>query len=320
MKKIISIFIISFLAANTYGQEYLTINPNARTSAMGDASVAVTGDAWSVFGNAAAPLFEYKNIQAQFSYTPWQSDVAGGYYLLSLGGYVKISDRHALSVGGRMYQEPKLTEVSAGWDNYPFVPKDENNNPIHLKTTRPNGKALDVAYGYKVCDKVGLSLTARYGHYATGIGSNSNTIGFDLAVYSSLPLNILDGAKINIGAKAANLGFSFGDIKSDLPISGKVGASLYAPFSDAHALEGTVDLGYMYQSESMKTFMANVGVEYTLMQLLAVRAGYGYNYYGYATVGLGLRFMHIQIDASYWVAAKSCPWRNTFRVGVGIDF
>ena len=317
MKKTISVLAALALFATVSAQEFTTINPDARTSAMGDASVAVTGDAWSVFGNAAAPLFEYKNIQAQFSYTPWQTDAAKGYYLLSVGGYFKIGQRHALSIGGRMYQEPKL-KMSA--TDYPFIPKDENNNPVSLKRTRPNGKALDIAYGYKICDKLGVSLTARYAHYANGIGDNSNIIDFDIALYSSLPLSMLDGAKLNIGAKVSDLGFSFGDIKSDLPISGKAGASLYAPFSDAHSLEGTVDIGYLYQSASMKTFLANVGVEYTLMQLLSVRAGYTYNHYNIATFGLGLRFMHVQLDASYWAAGKNCPWRNTFRIGVGVDF
>ena len=104
------------------------------------------------------------------------------------------------------------------------------------------------------------------------------------------------------------------------PLTAKAGASLFVPFGDAHSLLSTVDLGYRLAPVGMKSLLANVGLEYSLMQLLKFRAGYAHNTYDYATVGLGLRFMHVQIDASYWAAGQNCPWRNTFRVGVGLEF
>lgn len=320
MKKIISTLAVLLMAAGAYAQDFVTINPNPRTSGMGNATVAVSGDAYSVFGNAAAPLFEYHSVQAQVSYTPWQSNIADGYYLLSLGGYVKLGQRHALSIGGRWFQEPKLSGLEAGWDGYPFIPKDENGNIISLDTKRPNGKALDLAYAYKVCDHLGLSLTARYIHYSNGIGDKSNAVDFDVAAFSSIPLSMLEGSNVTIGAQVANLGFAFGESKYAQPITAKAGAALFAPFSDSHSLTATVNAGYRFNSTAMKGFIANAGLEYSLMQLIKVRAGYAYDIYNYATVGLGIRFMHIQLDASYWITGKDCPWKNTFGVGIGVDF
>lgn len=320
MKKIISTLAILLIATGVYAQDFVTINPNPRTSSMGNATVAVSGDAYSIFGNAAAPLFEYHSVQVQASYTPWQSDAASGYYLLSLGGYVKIGQKHALSIGGRWFQEPKLAGLEAGMDGYPFIPKDEEGNIISLDITRPNGKSLDLAYAYKVCERLGLAVTARYLHYSNGIGDKSDAVDFDIAAYSSIPLSMLEGSSLEIGAQVANLGFAFGETKYTQPITAKAGVSLFAPFSDSHSLLATVNAGYRCNSVEMKGFIANAGLEYSLMQLLKVRAGYAYDIYNYATVGLGIRFMHIQVDASYWVAGKSCPWRNTFSVGLGVDF
>ena len=64
-------------------------------------------------------------------------------------------------------------------------------------------------------------------------------------------------------------------------------------------------------------------VEYVLMQMIAVRGGYHVadsHGYDYGTIGAGLRFMHLELDFSYLFAAKKCPWRNTYQVGVGLYF
>lgn len=56
-----------------------------------------------------------------------------------------------------------------------------------------------------------------------------------------------------------------------------------------------------------------IGVEYVLMQMIAVRGGYHVadsHGYDYGTIGAGLRFMHLELDFSYLFAAKKCPWRQ----------
>lgn len=318
MKKIfLLITLCCATAVASYAQDMMSINPDARTSAMGDVSAAVTADAWSVYGNAASPLFGLHTAQVQVSYTPWQRSVESGYNLFSLGGYVLLGKRHALSVGGKMYYQSALDKSTS-----PFNPKDENNQPLEVKVTRPNDKAVDLAYAYRISDKVGLALNVGYLHTSNGlVDGTGNAVSLGLALYSSLPLNsITDGSKLNIGAAVSNFGIPFGDTKLALPMTAKAGASLYVPVTDAHSIEGAVDLGYLYQTADVNNFMANVGLEYSLMQLIKMRVGYMYSNYGCFTAGLGLRFVHVQLDASYWVASANCPWRNTFRVGLGVEF
>ena len=318
MKKIILTLVISIVALGVSAQDFATINPDARTAAMGDATVAATADAYSIYNNAAAPLFGYQSVQIGYTYAPWVQSLYKGSDLMTVAGYLKLGQRHSLSIGGRMFREPKL---SMDGDSS-FVPTDENGNPNYKvgEFTRPNGKSLEVAYGLKVCDEVALALTARYLHYANGLGDKYAAMNFDLALYSQLPLSFREGAMLNLGAQVSNAGFSITKSGFTQPLTAKVGASLLTPFGDAHSLLAEVDLGYRFAPVGMKSLIANVGVEYSLMQLLKFRAGYAHNIYDYATVGLGLRFMHVQVDASYWASGKMCPWRNTFRVGVGLEF
>lgn len=318
MKKIILTLVTSIIALSVSAQDFAIINPDARTSAMGDATVSATADAYSVYNNAAAPLFDYQSVQVGYVYSPWMSSVRKGSELMSLAGFVKIGQRHSISFGGRMLLEPKLSIDS----DYPFFPTDENGNTDYTigGFKRPNGKSLEAAYGLKVSEKVALALTARYLHYANGLGDKYSALNFDLALYSQLPMSYREGAMLNIGAQVSNGGFSITKDGFTQPLTAKAGASLYTPFGDVHSLLAAVDLGYRFAPVGSKSLLANVGLEYSLMQLLKFRAGYAHNIYDYATVGLGLRFMHIQIDGSYWAAGKNCPWRNTFRVGVGLEF
>ena len=320
MKKIFLTVITSIIALTASAQDFAIINPNARTAAMGDATVSATADAYSVYNNAAAPLFEYHSVQAAYTYTSLNSKQFNE-GLMSLAGYVKFGQRHSIAFGGRLFNEPKYEADG----DYPFIPTDEYGN-LDYKVggfKRPSSKSLEVAYGLKVCDQVALAVTARYLHYSNGLGDKYSALNFDLSLYSQIPMEYREGAMLNLGAQISNGGFSITKNGFTQPLTAKLGASLYTPFGDAHSLLAAVDLGYRIAPAGMNGkngIMANAGLEYSLMELIKFRAGYAHNLYDYATVGLGLRFMHVQIDGSYWIAAKNCPYNNVFRVGVGLEF
>lgn len=93
---------------------------------MANASVATTGGAYSVFQNAASSLFSHNLFEVGFSYSPWMRDVKKGYDLMAFGGFYSFNHKHSISFGTRFYREPKLSPDD---EDYPFIPKDENNNP-----------------------------------------------------------------------------------------------------------------------------------------------------------------------------------------------
>ena len=303
MKKIFILAIILLSGtATASAQEFLTINPDVRTAGMANASVATTGGAYSVFQNAASSLFSHN--------------------LMAFGGFYSFNHKHSISFGTRFYREPKLSPDD---EDYPFIPKDENNNPIvGIEAFRPLSVSADLAYSYRIGRYLGLSVTARYIRSSYGELFTNNALGFDVAAYARIPFNrMLEGAWVSAGAKISDFGFTFDDSNYDLPTKFSVGGSLFAPIRDSHSLEASVDLGYRYSSSENKSFGMGIGVEYVLMQMIAVRGGYHVadsHGYDYGTIGAGLRFMHLELDFSYLFAAKKCPWRNTYQVGVGLYF
>lgn len=324
MKKYFALLVAALALSTTVAraQEFLTINPDVRTAGMANASIATSGGAYSIFNNAASSLFDQDLLEVGFSYAPWMSDVRSGYNLMALGGYYSFNQKHSIAFGTRFYREPKIGSDT----DYPFFPTDENNNPLveTLEPFRPLSLSADLAYGYRINQYLGVSLTARYIRSSYGDFLTNDAIDFDIAAYARIPLNqMLEGAWVSTGLKLSNVGFTLGDSNFDLPTSLSVGGSLFAPIRDSHSLEASLDLGYRFAPEQTKSFGMGIGVEYLLMQMIAIRGGYHVadsNSYNYGTVGAGLRFMHIQLDFSWLFAAKDCPWRNTYQLGVGLYF
>ena len=299
--------LFALFATHAWAQELYDHTPNARTAAMGGASVATQADAFAAFGNAASAAMEYKTVQVAFAYTDFAGEVYRKNRMLSGGGYVRFAQRHALVVGLQFNMEPRIEALDR----------------------RPGAQRFDLGYGYKVSDRVAIAATARYrrtyGHLFDD--NNYNGGGADLAVYSQLPLSFMEGAKVSLGAKLA----------FDAPvcpeydrygIAPSVGAGLSLPFTDGHKLDVTAELRYGASSRE-DILSAKVGAEYSLMRLLYVRAGgnvsrlmyenFG-STIGYGTIGAGVRFFHLQFDVAYLFGKRNTPLNNAVQISVGLDF
>ena len=146
---------------------------------------------------------------------------------------------------------------------------------VHIVTVNDYLAKRDSEWMGKVHRFLGLSVTARYIRSSYGALFTNNALGFDVAAYARIPLNrMLEGAWVSAGAKISDFGFTFDDSNYDLPTKFSVGGSLFAPIRDSHSPEASVDLGYRYSSSEKKSFGMGIGVEYVLMQLIAVRGGY----------------------------------------------
>lgn len=299
--------LFALFATHAWAQELYDHTPNARTAAMGGASVATQADAFAAFGNAASAAMEYKTVQVAFAYTDFAGEVYRKNRMLSGGGYVRFAQRHALVVGLQFNMEPRIEALDR----------------------RPGAQRFDLGYGYKVSDRVAIAATARYrrtyGHLFDD--NNYNGGGADLAVYSQLPLSFMEGAKVSLGAKLA----------FDAPvcpeygrygIAPSVGARLSLPFTDGHQLDVTAELRYGASSRE-DIFSAEVGAEYSLMRLLYVRAGGNVSRLmyenlgstiGYGTIGAGVRFFHLQFDVAYLFGKRNTPLNNAVQISVGLDF
>lgn len=303
-----SIFILfALISASLSAQGLYDYTPNARVAAMGGAGVATQADAFATFGNAAASLMQYKIVQAAGSYTNFSGEPYNQYSMWAAGAYARFAQRHALVVGMQFNAEQR---------------NDYNNK-------RPGVQRFDLAYGYKLSERVALAATARYrrtyGYFLDD--DNYNGGGVDLSVFSRLPMKFMDGAMLSIGGK----------LSIDAPIAPQynytgvtpaVGVSLSMPFSDSQLLDLSTEVKYGISSRE-DIFAAKLGAEYSLMRLLYLRAGAnvsriigGINEQtiGYGTLGVGVRFFHFQFDVAYLVGKRNTPFNNAVQINFGLDF
>ena len=69
--------------------------------------------------------------------------------------------------------------------------------------------------------------------------------------------------------------------------------------------------------------MAGLGLEYCIVDIVSVRAGYHYGdaakaLPSFASVGLGVKFAGVHLDAAFLLASKTLG--NTLMIGLGYSF
>jgi hypothetical protein len=215
---------------------FLSITPDARAGAMGDAGVATSADANSVHWNPAKLVFIEHNIGFAMSYSPWLSKIINDMSLSYLSGYYKISQEQAIAVSLRYFD---LGEI--------FFTDDNN---IQQGRFNPKELAIDATYSRKLTNELALGVTARYIHSnLTGNFSSTtieakpgNTAAVDLSIYYTKEFqnsNLSFGGNIsNIGAK---LSYSNEANKDFIPINLRLGAAYTTHLDPYNSLTFALD-------------------------------------------------------------------------------
>ncbi len=129
---------------------FLTISPDSRRAGMGDAGVASSGDANSVFWNAAALAFAKKDAGISVSYAPWLRKLVPGISYNYISAYSKVGKRSAVGGSFRFF--------SFGDINF----TDDQGNP--LGTFNPSEFAIDGCYATQLSKKWALGVSLRFIH------------------------------------------------------------------------------------------------------------------------------------------------------------
>jgi hypothetical protein len=82
---------------------FLRISPDARSGGMGDAGIALSADANSVFYNQAKIPFAKNKTAIGVTYTPWLKEVADNMYMATLAGFHQLDEQQALSASLRYF-------------------------------------------------------------------------------------------------------------------------------------------------------------------------------------------------------------------------
>lgn len=315
--------LLSLAAATAHAQEQhtittavpiLTISPDSRSAALGEAGVAISPDANAGYHNPGKLGFVRYQHSASLSYTPWLASITNDMGLGYLSGTTKLSDRSTLSAN--------LMYFDLGAIEYRDFLGNSNGN------FNPKEYALTVGYGQKLSDNFGVGINVRYiRSNLTGNGGDvtpGNAVAVDLGAYYTTDLTIGPGDyNLSFGGTVSNIGnkITYTDpVNADfLPTNLKLGTAITKELDPYNKLTFTFDASKLlvpspyYEdgaaansaaveaendkrraygivkgitssfsdapggfSEELKEINLSAGLEYAYNDLLMVRAGYFY--------------------------------------------
>ncbi|MBC6995282.1 type IX secretion system outer membrane channel protein PorV [Neolewinella lacunae] len=323
---------------------FLRINPDARGGAMGDAGVALSGDANSLHYNASRLAFAEEDLALGATYTPWlQALGLNDVYLAYLGGYKKLDEFQAVGASLRYF--------SLGDIQYTDV------NGMSTGTGKPNEFEFALAYTRKLSDRFSASLTGKYINSNLAAGQEVSGVVLEAGQAFAADLGFTyrnDDTKNNnafaIGAAITNIGskitYTQDTVRDFLPANLAIGTAYTFRFDEYNELTLTFDankllvptpcdgtdvdcdqdeindkspIAGIFSSlndapqgfgEELREFTLSVGAEYWYDKQFAVRAGYFHEDQTkggrrYLTAGLGLKYNIFGLNFSYLVPTSN---------------
>lgn len=255
-----------FEKVGTYSAQFLKIGPSARAIGMGGAFTAVANDATSIYWNPAG-IVEQTRTQVTLNSVVYPADI-DVYFAAALFNTPYLPGTFGISARA-------LT----------MDPQEERT--IYMpQGTRRFFDAGDMSFGLTYAtfftDRFSAGLTAHFIHM--GLADKSvETLAFDFGLIYRIGIQ---GMRLGMLVQSLGGEVDFDDRSSKLPTLFKVGLSVDAYRSGAHALLAAGEFQHPVDNKERM----NVGMEYVFNQFFMLRAGYniGYDTQGVAG-GVGFR-------------------------------
>jgi hypothetical protein len=238
-------------AVNLYSQEtdtrviqtvvpFLTIAPDSRSGAMGDAGVATTPDVYSNHWNPAKFAFIDGTGGVGISYSPWLRNLVPDINIAYLSGYYRIDKKQVVS--------SSLLYSSLG--DVPFT--DEYGNLE--RTFKPNELAFDAGYSRLFSEYFSGGIAFRFiysnltgGTYSGGTATKPGTsFAADISGYYRRDVTLFSkDAQVGIGLNFSNIGskmsYSSGQTSDFIPMNMRLGTAGTINLDSYNKLTLTVD-------------------------------------------------------------------------------
>ena len=336
---------------------FLRISPDARAGAMGDAGVATSPDANSIYWNLAKVPFATSRSNVSVTYTPWLKELVNDVFLASVAGYYQMDEYQTVSGSLRYF--------SLGTINF----TDVTGTPTY--DYRPREFAFDAGYARKLSDNFSVALAGRfiYSNLASGdIGGRvikpGKAFAADLSLFYTKNYEKANGAinTWNIGAAFTNIGTKISYTESAtnkdfIPTNMGLGTAYTIGMDQTSKIMFTLDLNKLLvptpdssgayrqkgvlsgvfssfgdapggMSEELKEITLSLGSEYSYNDQFFVRAGYFYENKmkgnrKYVTAGVGVKYNMFGLNFSYLVPSgngiQRNPLSNTLRFSLIFD-
>ena len=280
----------------------LEIYPDARAAGMGGNQYGES-DNMLTYTNPTSLLYikAKNNVSATTQVFPKGEGDIGRlmYYGVSLSH--KFGSMHGVHAGFRYL---------GGYD----IPMDNGKN------LKPADWKLDLAYSIRLFDNFSASVGASYIH--SKVVEEASTVAFNVAAYYRNSFKAGVEMDYVVGINAANMGpnldYGKGLKESKLPASYGGGGELSMKINEVHRLGVSLAAQYYYYPTSADMFTGNVGLEYTLLDMVSFRGGYKYadHDYSHASVGAGVTFGNIHLSGAFmWGLGDNEVNQSIFSLG-----
>jgi hypothetical protein len=220
---------------------FLTIAPDSRAGAMGDAGVATSPDVYSMHWNPSKFAFIDGNGGIGISYSPWLRNLVPDINIAYLTGYKRIDTRQVVSAS--------LLYSSLG--DVPFT--DEFGNLE--RTFSPNEFAFDAAYARLFSENFSGSIAFRFiysnltgGSYSGGVATRPGiSFASDISGYYQKKITLFSkDAQLGLGLNFSNIGtkmsYSQSQTSDFIPMNMRIGASATINLDTYNKISITLDL------------------------------------------------------------------------------
>lgn len=220
---------------------FLTIAPDSRSGAMGDAGVSTSPDINSQHHNPAKYAFMKNDFGISISYTPWLRQLVNDINLAYVAGYKKIGGGQAISASLRYFSLGDITFT--------------NMNGDVTGQHKPNEFALDFGYNRMLGENISGSITLRYvnsnltgGYSGTGPQTKvGQAFASDISAFYKKQMEVQKkNAELGVGINISNIGskmsYTDGAVKDFLPAMLRLGSSFKLDMDDYNSILGVVEM------------------------------------------------------------------------------
>lgn len=287
------------------GFNFLSVGPIGRASAMGETFTTVEGVSATLFYNPAGLARMSHGFDLSLSWNSWIADITHNSLSLALAprrGHYGVFGLSFLWVD---YGEFLGTMV---WNNA--------RGFIDTETFTPKAMAIGLGYGKSLTDKFSIGGQLKYVTQSAG-----RSVAPDIGSATGLAVtkNVLSviafdfGTIYRTGFKSLAFGMSVRNFSQEikfeqegfqLPLTFRIGLAMnlmdfWGQYSQTHALLLAVDAVHPRSHGEY----VSLGLEYTLLKLFALRAGYVSNQDEFQlTYGIGIQKFGLAVDYAYMPA------------------
>ena len=218
---------------------FMSIAPDARSSAMGDIGVSTSPDVYSMHWNPAKYAFIQEDFSVGLAYSPWLRTLVNDMNIAYLGMAKRVSPKSTVAATMRYF--------TLGDINY----RDQQN--VDQGTYSPNEWAIDLAYSRKLGKYISGSVAGRfiYSNLTQGYDTYAKaaiSVAADISVYYTRDVYWFNGMDANFswGAAITNIGSKMNYDESTLdkdfiPTNLRFGPTLKLDIDDYNSFAFSID-------------------------------------------------------------------------------